>query len=291
MDYNAIRYIVITPVRDEEAFMATILESMLAQTIRPLEWVIVNDGSSDGTARLIDQAAEQHSWIRAVHRPNRGFRKPGGGVVDAFNDGYAAVSHSDWDFIVKLDADLTLEPNYFEQCFARFRNEPQLGLGGGTICYLVDGVKEMESTTGFHVRGATKIYRKACWDAIGGLISAEGWDTFDEIKANSLGWKTRSFPELHLVHHRKTGAADGHWKRLLKYGRANYICGYHPCFLLAKCLVRIPKNPYLLGSALIFYGFLSGYLRRLHRPDDPQAINYLRREQMRCLLGQRSLWR
>lgn len=291
MNPCSIRYVVITPVRDEEVFIAATIECMVAQTIQPVEWVIVNDGSSDGTGAIIDAAAERYPWIRAVHRKDRGFRKSGSGVVDAFNDGYANVRCQNWDYIAKFDGDLSFAPTYFEQCFDRFESEPQLGVGGGLICHLKDGVEVSEKTPMFHVRGATKIYRRKCWKEIGGFFPAAGWDTFDEIKANSLGWRSRTFPDLHLRHHRETGTTDGRWGALVKYGRANYVCGYHPCFLAAKCLIRLFKKPYVMGSIGILYGYISGYLLNAPRPDDPRAIAFLRDQQLRCLFGMTSIWR
>jgi len=136
MTQFAKNYVVISPVRDEEAYLRFTIESMLAQTVRPIEWIIVNDGSTDNTAAIIDEYASQHCWIRAVHRLNRGFRKAGGGVVEAFNDGYHALSTDNWQFIVKLDGDLTFEPDYFEKCLNNFQRDPHLGIGGGVICYI-----------------------------------------------------------------------------------------------------------------------------------------------------------
>src|ERR1700683_306012 len=127
------RYAVITPVRDEEEFVGATIECVSRQTVRPAEWVIVNDGSSDRTGEIIDQYAAQFPWIRVVHRENRGFRKSGGGVVEAFYDGYQALRSSDWEFIVKLDGDLSLPPTYFEKCFEHFELDPKLGIGGGDI--------------------------------------------------------------------------------------------------------------------------------------------------------------
>jgi len=208
MNLSATRYVIVTPARDEEAHLRNTIRSILGQTILPAEWIIVNDGSSDRTGEIIDEYSAQYPWIRAVHRTNRGFRKAGGGVVDTFNDGYLILTCKDWDFIVKLDGDLSFEPNYFESCFAHFEREPRLGVGGGVMCYIENGKKSFEANPAFHVRGATKIYKRACWDAIGGFWPAPGWDTMDEVKASMLGWTTRSFPELHLLHHRHTGAAD-----------------------------------------------------------------------------------
>jgi poly-beta-1,6-N-acetyl-D-glucosamine synthase len=288
---QANKYIVISPVRDEEAYLRFTVESMLAQTIRPREWIIVNDGSTDGTGAIIDEYAAQHPWIRAVHRINRGFRKAGGGVVEAFNDGLRSASADDWDFIVKMDGDLTFEPTYFEECLEKFQLDPRLGIAGGVICYIENGAKRFEFCPEFHVRGATKIYRRECWHAIGSFWPAPGWDTMDEVKANRFGWGTRSFPELHLHHHRHTGTAEGIWNGLVKNGRANYICGYHPLFMLAKCFRRLPHKPYLIGSLALFYGFISGYLKQVPQVDDVQTIGFLRRQQLGRLWGRETIWR
>ena len=188
-----IKYVVITPVRDEENYMEEMVRCVSSQTIPPAEWVIVDDGSTDRTGDIVDHYAALLPWIRVVHRVNRGFRKSGGGVMEAFYDGYHAIQCNDWDFIVKLDGDLTLPGNYFERCFEHFETDPELGIGGGDIYHDFGGVQKLEANPKFHVRGATKIYRRACWEAIGGLWRAPGWDTIDEVKANMLGWKTYSF--------------------------------------------------------------------------------------------------
>jgi biofilm PGA synthesis N-glycosyltransferase PgaC len=291
MNAGPTKYVVISPVRDEEAYLRFTIESMIAQTVRPSEWVIVNDGSTDGTGAIIDKYAVEHPWIRPVHRPNRGFRKAGGGVVEAFNDGLNALSARDWDFIVKMDGDLTFESTYFEKCLEKFHREPVLGIGGGVICYIENGAKRFEPCPEFHVRGATKIYRRDCWEAIGGFWPAPGWDTMDEVKANMLGWGTRSFSDLHLLHHRYTGTADGIWAGMVKNGRANYVCGYHPLFMLAKCCIRLPKRPYIIGSIGLLYGFLTGYLKRIPQVDDVKTIGFLRRQQLGRLWGRETIWR
>jgi poly-beta-1,6-N-acetyl-D-glucosamine synthase len=291
MNQLAKNYVVISPVRDEEAYLRFTIESMLAQTIRPIEWIIVNDGSTDNTAAIIDEYAAQNPWIRAVHRLNRGFRKAGGGVVEAFNDGYRSLSTDDWQFIVKLDGDLSFGPDYFEECLNSFNRDPHLGIGGGAICYLENGTKRMEPNPEFHVRGATKIYRRDCWEAIGGFWPAPGWDTMDEVKANMLGWGTKTFGNLHLRHYRHTGTADGVWAGMVKNGRANYVCGYHPLFMLVKCLLRLPQRPYFIGAVGLLYGFLSGYVKQIPQVNDLQTIGFLRRQQLGRLWGRETIWR
>jgi hypothetical protein len=142
----------------------------------------------------------------------------------------------------------------------------------------------------FHVRGATKIYRRACWEQISPLIKAPGWDTLDEVRANYFGWTTRTFTELPAVQHKATGSADGSWRNAFKNGRANYITGYHPAFMLAKCTKRMLRRPFVVEAAGLFAGFMSGYLKRLPRLADAETIRYLRNQQVRRLLMRTSIY-
>ncbi len=285
------RYVVITPVRDEEVYIGATIESVCQQTILPTEWIIVDDGSNDRTGEIIDRYAAQVPWIRAIHRANRGFRKAGSGVIEAFYDGYHEVRCNDWELIVKLDGDLAFPPTYFEDCLAHFRSEPRLGIGGGDIYHQLAGNLKLEQNPRFHVRGATKIYRRACWEAIGGLFTAPGWDTIDEVKANMLGWKTYSFPELHLLHHRLTGTSDGLLRDRVKHGLACYVCGYHFLFVAASCLRRLAQKPYVIGSVAMLSGFLKGYLTRAPRMSDRRLVDYLRSQQLRRLCGLETIWK
>ena len=286
------RYIIITPVRDEEKFIEKTIQSILSQTIRPIEWVIVNDGSSDNTGRIIDKCASQHNWIKTVHREDRGFREAGGGVIEAFYEGYSSLESRDWDYIVKLDGDLSFYEDYFEKCFKEFENNPKLGIGGGAVYdLLINGKLEIAKVPLFHVRGATKIYNRACWNAIGGLIKAPGWDTLDEVKANMLGWETKAFPEIVLIQLKATGSADGTWTNWVKNGKANYISGYHPLFMIFKCIKRISQKPYIISSIGLLYGFGSGYIREIPQVNDKCLIKYLRKQQLRRLLGRSTIWK
>jgi len=285
-------YIVVTPVRNEREHFARTIASMVSQTMRPQCWVIVDDGSQDGTDAIADCAAQSHSWIRVVHRPDRGARKQGGGVIEAFYDGLQLVEHEPWDFLIKLDGDLSFGGDYFERCFARFAADDRLGIGGGTICCCTNGaiLEESPGDPAFHVRGATKIYRRAVWDALGGVLRDAGWDTFDEVKANMLGWRTYSFKELPILQLKATGSADGAWRNWVKNGRANYMVGYHPLFMLLKCVRRFFRKPLILASFGLGAGFLGGYFRRVPRVNDPQVIQYLRRQQMNRLRRRKSIW-
>jgi poly-beta-1,6-N-acetyl-D-glucosamine synthase len=291
MTRDRCKYVIISAVRDEEKFIEGTVCSVVGQTIRPSQWIIVDDGSTDRTGDIINGYARHYPWIRACHRPNRGFRKPGGGVVEAFNEGYKALECNDWEFIVKLDGDLILAPDYFERCFDRFDQDQRLGIGGGSIYHVIDSKESIERNPQFHVRGATKIYKRECWEGIGGLWVAPGWDTIDEVKANMLGWTSRSFPDITLHHQRLTGTAESKWKDLVKSGRARYISGYHPLFMASSCALRLFRKPYLWGSTGLLYGYVSGYLKRIPQVNDPLLIKYVRAQQVRRLLGMRSIWR
>jgi glycosyltransferase involved in cell wall biosynthesis len=285
------RYVIVTPVRDEEEHLEATIASVSAQTIRPVEWVIVDDGSTDRTGEIIDRYAAQSPWIRAVHRPNRGFRQSGGGVVEAFNAGYDSLQCDTWDFIVKLDGDLSFSTDYFQRCFDYFNELPRLGIGGGEIYHNLGGELRLEANPKFHIRGATKIYRRSCWEDIGGLWLGPGWDTIDEVKANMLGWKTYSFEGLRLVHHRFTGSADGLVRDCVKHGIVCYVCGYHPLFCVASCLYRFVRKPYIIGSFAILFGFLKGHFTHMPRVNDKQLIRYVRAQQLRRLFGLKTVWK
>jgi poly-beta-1,6-N-acetyl-D-glucosamine synthase len=291
---QAASYTIVTPVRDEARYIEKTIASVARQTVLPSKWVIVDDGSTDGTSEILDAHAMRSDWIKIIHRKNRGFRAAGGGVVEAFYEGYSAFADTDWDFIVKLDGDLSFVPDYFERCFQAFEADEKLGIGGGTVYGWEDGKLKVDSVGDpvFHVRGATKIYRRACWEAISPLVRAPGWDTIDEVKANLHGWTTRTFPDLEIVQHKPTGSADGNWKNWFKNGRANYITGYHPLFMLAKGVKRTFLNkPFFVESAALMAGFFSGYLTGTSQAPEQEAIRYLRQQQLRRLLLRPSIYR
>jgi biofilm PGA synthesis N-glycosyltransferase PgaC len=287
------RYVIISPVRNEGAHLPGTIESVASQAILPAQWIIVDDGSQDQTPAILREAASKYSWITVVSRADRGARKPGGGVVEAFYDGYAKIADANWDFLVKLDGDVSFEMDYFKRCFDAFAANPKLGISGGTVCNLRDGTLVPESTVdpAFHVRGATKVYRRECWDQIGELIRSPGWDTLDELKAKMLGWITLTLADVKLIHHRPAGSKDGAWANCVKNGLANYIVGYHPAFMVMKAISRMTKIPYGLGGMGLMVGYVSGYVKRVPQISDKPLIKYLRHQQVRRLTLRPNIWR
>lgn len=284
-------YVVVTPVRDEETYLPRTIESMVAQTIQPREWVIVNDGSKDSTGKIADEAAAKYDWIRVVHRDDRGYRKWGAGIIEAFYAGFDALQCKDWEFMSKLDGDLSFEPNYFASTFAKFDANPKIGIGGGVLYHITNGERILEKHPVFHVRGGVKIYRRACWDALGGLWVGPGSDLMDETKANMLGWITQSFTDIHMIHHRPTGNTYGRWGGSVKDGKIDYVTGYHPLFLVAKWARRSTQRPYIVGAMALAYGYFAARWQGIPRVDDPELIRYIRKQQLARLFGGETIWK
>jgi len=286
-----VKYVVVTPVRDEQEFLPLTIASMASQSILPVEWIIVNDGSKDGTREVIAAAARQYPWIRGIDREDRGFRKWGAGIIEAFYDGFHALSCKDWEFMCKLDGDLSFAPDYFASAFLKFDENPRLGIGGGMLYHEEAGVRTLETHPIFHVRGGTKIYKRNCWDAMGGLWVGPGSDTLDDVKANMLGWTSATFTDILVNHHRWTGASFGKWGGIIKNGKTDYVSGYHPLFLFAKCAKRMFQRPYVLGSLALAYGFFAAQWQNMQRVDDPSLIRYLQAQQLAKLLGRETIWK
>jgi len=282
-------YIVITPARDEERLLPGLIDSMAAQTRLPQRWTIVNDGSVDSTAAIINAAAHQHSWIEPLHLEQRHLRTEGG--ESAVRDLLSPQLANRYSYILRLDADLSFSPNFIELLLDEFARDPKLGIGGATLCEPYgSGWREIQ-TPQFHTRGAVKMYSAECFAAIGGLDSGLGWDTIDEATALMRGYHTRSFRHIHARHHRPQGAAGGRWRGRLSGGRAAYRAGYAPGFMVARAAAHVFARPYVIGSVLMLGGFAEGYLRRLPQAASPELIKFVRREQRRRLLMLNSVWR
>lgn len=292
-------YVVVSPVRDEAQYLETTIRSMIQQTVKPTQWILVDDGSTDRTAQIIRQYALDYPWITLFQRPgsnrgravtSRGDRACEAKEIQAFYAGLPEVSARDWEFLVKMDGDVAFEPDYFQRCFSEFESDQKLGIGGGNISNLVEGKLQPEPAPRFHVRGATKIYRRKCWEEIGGIARAAGWDTLDEVKANMLGWQTRTFPGLTMVHLRYTGAANGAWKNAYKNGLWSYTVGYHPLYLVIRCANRVFKRPCVIGSVGLLCGYMTGFFRRVPHTESQELVRYLRNQQLRRICCRESIW-
>jgi glycosyltransferase involved in cell wall biosynthesis len=285
-----IRYAIVTPVKNEESFLGGMIDSVVRQTVLPRRWIIVNDGSTDRTGEIIRDAESRWNWITGVTiGSGSAHRKPGGeGVV---HHGLKRLDLEEFDFLARLDGDVSFEPDYFERLFREFEADPRLGIASG-VCYVrKKGKLAEEKNPRFHTRGPLKTYRVACFREIGELEKGLGWDIVDEIRANMLGWRTRNFPELKAIHHRPTMTASGALKGKINTGIANYFAGYHPLFMLARAARNVVRPPYLLGGIWMLYGYLSGYLKSLPRVRDPELIRYVRRQQWNRLTGRPTIWK
>lgn len=272
----SLSYAIVTPVRDEAGNLERLAPCLTTQTARPAAWIIVDDGSSDGTAALIASLAAEHPWIRLTSAGGEALAR-GGPIVRAFNAGLAALDPRP-DVVVKLDADISMGPDHFEQLLAHFERDPQLGIAGG-IGYeeQADGVWRQRHGTGAGVWGACRAYRRACLDDILPLEQHMGWDTLDLVKANVKGWKTEVFYELSFRHHRVEGERDGRRLRTSTIqGEAAYFMGYRLSYLAVRTLYRTLRDPAAIG---LLIGYAKARARRGQRCADPALRDYVRAQQ------------
>ncbi len=267
------RYIVISPVRDEEAFLPRSIEAVCGQTVTPTEYILVDDGSTDRTAEIIKDAASRHPWIRYVGRSNRGGRSVGPGVIEAFYDGYRTIESADYEFICKMDGDLTIGPRYFETLFAKFEQDPRLGSASGKLYLDVgDGKLVEERIADESVLGGMLCYRRECFDRIGGFVRQVMWDGIAFHRCRMEGFRTRSFtdPELRILDHRIMGSSQGSiYRGRLRWGWGQYFMGTHPLYMLAIGAYRAAERPFVVGGALIVLGYLKGWITSTRRYDFP----------------------
>jgi biofilm PGA synthesis N-glycosyltransferase PgaC len=273
------RYALIMPVRDEAKFIGAMIESILAQEFLPAKWIIVDDGSMDNTAEIIRSYARKAKFIELVQLPHRERREPGGEA--AITHALKRLSVAEYDFLARFDADLLFAPDYLSQIMGEFSRNPKLGIAGGGL-YVEKGAElELEKVPEYHVRGALKMYRRECFEQIGGITAQIGWDTTDEVYAWSRGWKTQSFFQYRVIHRRPTGegidAIRVYWQR----GKADYYTWSHPAFVLGKSAKLAISQISILKPAIFLVGFISCYLRRECRLKDPIFIKTRRSQQMR----------
>ena len=257
------RYLVISPAKDEERHVQRTLDSMIRQTSKPEAWIIVDDGSTDRTPQIVERYTSEFPFIRLIRNPRRAGRQPGSGVIGAFNAGYEQARHLDYEFIVKLDCDLSFETGYFEHLLARFAEEPRLGIASGAYFELEDGNQWKQVVMpAYHAAGACKVVRRECFEGIGGFIPARGWDTVDEIRAMAKGWRTCHFPELQIKHWRIEGSGIGSFRTNAMHGEIYYRTGGSRLFFLLKVLDRTMSRPFLIGGFALLWGYLKTMLQK-----------------------------
>lgn len=250
------KYVIVSPVRNEEDYIRLTLDSVTSQTLPPAEWIIVNDGSTDATGAIVEEYIGRFPWIRLITLSDRGFYFPGTGVVNVFNQGYAAISVPDWNWVVKLDADLSFSADYFEKLLSRFDANPRLGIASGITYLPRNGSWIREDVLPDHPVGPSKVYRRECWKMMGGLKPVPGWDLADLLSAQMNGWETACFEDLVIRHYRLTGTRrDGVWARNFLQGRFEYRHGYAFHYSLLKALRRLFSKPVLIGSTAKIAGY------------------------------------
>ncbi len=284
---SARRYVLISPCRNESEFMRETLDTVVQQSILPARWVIVDDGSTDETPRILAEYAEKHDWIQIVTRQDRGYRAVGPGVVDAFYAGYAMIDKTQFDYLCKLDLDLRLPPAYFETLMQRMEADPVIATCSGKAYIVQHGRLVWEGHGDETSLGMTKFYRVDRFEAIGGFVREVMWDGIDCHKCRMHGWKACSWndPELRFVHLRPMGSSQQSiYIGRVRHGYGQYFMGTSFVFMLASALYRLNERPYLLGSAAMLWGWLKSALARKPRFDDPEFRRFLRRYHRRALI-------
>ena len=285
MESKAYRYVLITPARDEAAYIRKTLESIVAQTVLPLKWVIVSDGSTDGTDEIVKEYIAGHDWIELLRMPERKERHFGG-KVRAFNAGYARVRHLEPAIVGNLDGDVSFERDYIEYLLCKFAQNPKLGVAGTNYVEdsWDDALKHDYRFSNIEdVTGQCQLFRQECLEAIGGYQPSKhgGVDLIATISARMRGWETRVYTERVLVHHRQQGTAQFHKLTVeLSNGRKDYMFGSHPLWEVCRATYRLTKKPVVLGGCLLFMGYFWAMLTGTNKTVSPEFTTFRRREQM-----------
>jgi glycosyltransferase involved in cell wall biosynthesis len=284
-------YVLITPARNEEAFIEKTLESVIKQTVLPERWVIVNDGSTDATSEKVRPYLANHPWITLVDLPVRKERHFAA-KVNAFNAGRERVRDLDYVVIGNLDSDVSLDADHFEFLMNQFVKDPELGVAGTIFREdggYSSGTDSFEGHT--YVSGQCQMFRRQCFDEIGGYKpnKAGGIDWMAVTHARMIGWKTRSFRDKSFFHHRKLGTAErGLFASSFSYGEKDYYLGGHPVWEIFRVAYRMTKSPYLVDGAALGLGYAWAFISRQKRPVSDELMRFHRKEQMqklRAILG------
>lgn len=280
------RFVVITPAQNEEKFLDQTIPSVVSQTVRPDEWIIVDDGSTDRTALIAQRYQALYPWIKVVIRNNQGKRSIGPGVVEAFYYGFDQLSRNDYEFIFKIDADIILGPRYFQTIFQKFAENPRLGIATGDVYDLVGSREIKMRALPIGVAGAIKCWRRRCFEDIGGIVQGLAWDGIDCFEAMRLGWETMTYedPDLRVKHLRPEGSSvQNRYRGWARRGKAMHFVGAHPVWVLASALYHMADRPFILGGMCMIISYLDAFLSPTERYDNPAFRRFLRRWQLKRL--------
>lgn len=287
---SSVVLLLITPVRNEAAHIVRTARAVQAQTRTPDLWLVAEDGSDDDTPQLLERLAAEIPFLRVVTTP-RGHTKAGpdrlalAAEARAFNWALSQVDLDAYTHVGKLDGDIELPEDYFAQLLEEFDRDPQLGIGGGVLVEQVGSEWRLMRTAPHHVRGALKLYRHDCFEAIGGVQERLGWDTIDEIYARMRGFGARSFKDLVSVHHRPIGSADGTLRGHARHGQCAYIAHYDLLFTALRAVKVGRRRPRVLSGFAFFYGYVRAAAARTERVPDPDFRRYVRRELRQRMVG------
>jgi poly-beta-1,6-N-acetyl-D-glucosamine synthase len=282
------RYVLITPCRNEAEYARRTLDSVIQQSIRPALWVIVDDGSTDETPAILEEYGSRHDFIRIVRREDRGKRAVGPGVIDAFYTGLDTVDLTEFNFLCKLDLDLSLPSGYFEILMERMLQNPRLGTCSGKPYYTDahTGLLTSERCGDEMSVGMTKFYRVECFRRMGGFVREVMWDGIDCHRCRMLGWIACSWdePELRFVHLRQMGSSQQSLLTgRLRWGFGQYFMGTGLAYITASACFRMKERPFVLGGASLWWGYVRAFLRRIPRYHDRDFRDFLHRYHWRCL--------
>jgi poly-beta-1,6-N-acetyl-D-glucosamine synthase len=279
-------YVVVTPARNEEAVIGQTLESMSKQTRPPLRWVVVDDGSTDTTAAIVESYSKRFPWIVLERRPPR-TERTFAGKVHAVNAGIAAMGDLKFDVFVNLDSDVSFEPGYMEFLVEKFADDPKLGVAGTPFTQEGGYDSTRDSFEGEnYVAGPCQLFRYECWREIGGYVPnpAGGVDWIAVMMARMKGWTVRAFADKRFHHHRSMGTAErGQFSALFSYGEKDYYLGGSPIWQAFRSLFRMTKSPLVTGGIALMLGYSWAAVRRVKRPVSPELMRFHRREQMQKL--------
>jgi glycosyltransferase involved in cell wall biosynthesis len=278
-------YVLVTAARDEEEHIGNLLRCVEAQTVRPLKWVIVSDGSTDRTEEIVRKHASRQTWIELIARPKQTHRDFAS-KVHSFNAGYERVKPYEFDIIGNLDADLTFDAEYMAYLLDKFSCYEHLGVAGTPFVEGSNFVYDYRFTNIEHVSGGCQLFRRECFEAVGGFspVKDGGEDWIAVTTARMLGWQTRTFMGKHFVHHRRMGQAKMNVLRaMINTGRNDYLFGNHPLWELFRICYQFRNKPYFIGGAAIMCGYLGTMIRREPKPISSELVSFNQREQLRRL--------